>query len=231
MNNVVMMSMWRNDMDHNIEKRMEHLLEKEGVSRWVWVVGNSDDQTWEYALHIANRAFPLYNIKVVLHDSAHLGNDPDTRLLRLSETANAGLNEVGEKDEWWCIHESDLVSPIDLVPRLYRSGASAGWVKLGNIFYDTWGYRIDGQKFINDPPYHPAAWEAIQDGRTFVVDSAGSVLFFPAAPLYWGLRLTNGGVVELCSKLREQGHLIRVNPSIIIRQPENLWVGHGHPGY
>ena len=40
---VVLMSLWRNDVGRDQEQRIEHLLAKESVTRWVWVTGNNND--------------------------------------------------------------------------------------------------------------------------------------------------------------------------------------------
>lgn len=235
MTNTVLMSLWRNDVARNLSARIEHLLAKTGVSRWVWIVGNSDDRT-ESVLRNVAAGNPL--VDVVRYDSRSTGDSPDARMIRLSESANAGFDRWRIVDEQWCCHESDLISPVDVVTRLFHTGhirtqpehsgfAVAGWVTLGDRFYDTYAYRKNGVKFINDPPFHAD----ITLDKPFTVDSAGSVLLFPAEVLRKGVRMTVGGLPEFCDKLRALDYTIWVDPKIQIQQPINLWTGAAHPTY
>ncbi len=225
----VMMSLWRDDMQRNLSARIDHLLHKVGVDRWVWVVGNCSDST-EAALR--NVAHTWSRITVVRFDSDELGDAPEQRLLRMSQTAQAGMDTVQPDDDYWCFHESDLISPDTVVLRmlaLQRSEtpcAVAGWPVLGDMFYDTWAYRKDGQKFSNFAPYHPAYVDHV-----FEVDSAGSVLLVPAEALRQGVRCTTGGLVEVCAGLKARGYPIYVDPHLKIEQPMDLWRSHAHPTY
>lgn len=224
---VVMMSLWRNDADRGLERRAHELLHKEGVTRWVWVVGDSDDQT-EMLLR-ATAYVSGKDVEVVRHDTGILEDDPDNRLLRLSLTANAGFETVRADDRWWCIHESDLQSERSVIWDFLRTGKDviAGWVTLGHIFYDTYAYRAKGKMFTNNPPYHE-----VYDSRSiFEVESVGSVYMFPAEAVRQGLRCEVGGAVELCQKLRGMGHTIWVDPLIPIIQPVELWVNRSHANF
>ena len=104
--------------------------------------------------------------------------------------------------------------------------AVAGWPVLGDMFYDTWAYRKDGQKFSNFAPYHPAYVDHV-----FEVDSAGSVLLVPAEALRQGVRCTTGGLVEVCAGLKARGYPIYVDPHLKIEQPMDLWSSSVHPTY
>jgi len=225
--------MWRDDGNRYLGERLTHLLSKQGVTRWLWIVGNSSDETEAVLTNLASQD---KRITVLHYDSDVLGNEPNERLLRLSLTANIGLEAVRDDDDFTIIHESDLRSPDDIVPQfLAMQGdepkACAGWVTLGEdypgLFYDTYAYRRNGQRFVNGSPYHPVA----QFEEPYEVDSAGSVLMFPSAALRNGLRLERGGMIEICLKLKEQGYRVIVNPKVHIIQPTALWTSSAHADY
>lgn len=230
---VVLMSLWRNDVGRDQEQRIEHLLAKESVTRWVWVTGNNNDATEEV---LARYAAANPAITLIHYDSEDVGTNPDERLMRLSQTASVGLDDVREGDAFWCVHESDLISPVDVVTRLLQMQGDepkvcAGMVwlgeEIGRCWYDTYAYRWDGGMFQNAPPYHSCV--NLQD--YFEVHSAGSVVLMPAAPLRDGIRMERGGLVELSYKLRDAGYRIVVDPKLNIIQPIHLWTSAAHASY
>lgn len=227
---VVLISLWRNDVDKRLGERMDHLTSKTYPAvRYVWIVGDSSDDTEQ---QLRTRAAQDPRITVVRFDTGIESSDPTTRLRQLSETGAAGLDQVNVGDRWVVLHESDLVSPPDLIERFLAAGKDviAGWVTLHRsdseepIFYDTWGMTKDGQMFSNFPPYHPAY---VPD-RPFQVDSVGSCFMFPAAAALDGLRARQWGVRELCWGLRERGYTVWLDPTLPIVQPRDLWTSHSH---
>lgn len=217
--NVVLMSLWRNDEGRKVSERIGHLLGKTYPNlRWVWVVGDSTDKT-EMVLRAAAELEP--RIEIVRYDSEIEGNDPDTRLRRLSLTANAGLDCVREGDDYWVIHESDIVTPNDLIERFLATEKCpiAGWPMYKSMFYDTWAYRQNGVKFSN---------AQVRPEGLIEMDSVGTCWMFHAEDLRSGVRASTGAAVELCNKLRELGRHIWVDPSIEVRQPADLMVPHEH---
>ncbi len=221
---VVMISFWRNDMNNRIEERTQHLLAKSYPNiRYVWAVGDSTDETEEYLWSLAEND---KRITVIRHDTNIEGDTPDIRLQRLSLTANAGLMEVRKTDKWVCIHESDLVTPVDVIEQFIATGKDvvAGWVTLGEIFYDTYAYRKDGVKFTNHAPYNPV----YRPDEPFELDSVGSCWIFPAKA---GIYCTIGGCVEMCDNLKKQGYAIWCEPRIRVVQPIDLWTSRNHASY
>lgn len=227
---VVLMSMWRNDTRRNLGARVGTLLSKSYPNlRWVWVVGDSSDETeselHRLRSHLKKRA--AERITIVRRDTNIRGSDPHTRMLRCTATFNACLDQTEADDDFVIWHESDLVTPPDLVERLLSHGKDviAGWpvLRLGNgwVFYDTWGYRVGGDKFTNEPPYHPV----YRPDAVFEVDTVGSCWMFPAREVRQpdGLRCTDMGVVELCDGLRQRGYRVWVDPRLTIIQPSELW--------
>jgi hypothetical protein len=91
----VLLSFWRTDVARDLEKRVEHLLAKGGRGvRWVWVVGDSSDDTEARLRELAHTA-----VTIVRHDTGIVGEDRVTRLTRFSRTADAGLAMIQPGDD------------------------------------------------------------------------------------------------------------------------------------
>lgn len=224
---VVMCSMWRNDMARNLVDRVEHLLAKAEAwpnLRWVWVVGDSTDGTAD-ALRDLSRG---YDVRVVdIGDTGIEGNDMAARLRRLSVTGNHYF-KYAQGADYVLIHESDILSPHDLVPRMVRLAERglcpiAAWPTLEirpgyRIFYDTYVYRKDGVRFRHTPPYH----QAYQPDRPFIVDSAGTVLMFHGADV-GEVIMDRRAILDLCWHLKKLGRDIWVDPTLEVVQPHALW--------
>lgn len=230
MPNVMMLSFWRNDTGKRLRERAEHLLAKTGDGlRWVWVVGDCDPQDRTFVtLWNLTYCHQGKDIQIVPIDT---GPHPD-RYVRLSLSASAGLEYVRPDDDYVLIHESDIVSPPDVVERLLAHAAEgrcpvAGWPILRIdvntvLFYDIWAYRKDGQLFTNYPPFHTC----YRPDRPFEVDSIGTVWLMPAQDIREGVRCHERGCLELSRKFRERGHRIWVDPTLVVEQPRDLWVPH-----
>lgn len=226
---VVMVSLWKDDGERRLAERMWHLVGKSHPApwlRWVWVVGDSSDDTEERlrAVAVGRR------ITVVRRDTGIVGDEPETRLRRLSETVNAAWEYVGDA-RWVVLHESDIVSPADVVERLVSHAEAgrapvAGWPVLGDgpnaVFYDIWGYRAGGTLFSNWPPYHAV----YRPDEVFEVDSVGTCWLFHAEDVRGpdGIRCVDRAVLDLCAGMRERGRRFWVDPGLRVVQPVDLWV-------
>lgn len=229
---VVMCSLWRNDEQKRLADRVAHLLSKAEVYpalSWVWVVGDSTDDTAR-TLAALSDGYPVTIVDV--GDTGIPGEDVATRLRRLSATANEWWKWIDDA-EYVLVHESDIVSPPDVVNRLVAHAGRgrcpiAGWPTLSlqgrKLFYDIFCYRKDGVRFTNDPPYHTC----YQATEPFTVDSFGTMYLFHAedVPL---VRFENNAVLDLCRQLREQGRTLWVDPQLTIQQPHDLWVPYYAP--
>lgn len=222
---VIMLSCWRNDVQRQLAQRAQHLLAKSYPNlRWVWVVGDSQDQTAEelrYEMFCHNR-------NVTLVDIGDTGLTE--RMRRFGTAAQAGLDRVLPEDDYVLVHESDLVSPPDIVERLLAPGHDVlgGWTVLGSapLLYDIWGIRgLDGAHFHGLPPYH----HDYRPDAPFEVSSVGSCWLLPAAAVRDGIRCDTFGAVELCRGLRERGYRIWCDPRIEIVQPLALWTSREFP--
>jgi hypothetical protein len=226
---VVMISLWRDDELRRLYERTQHLLSKSYANlRWMWLVGDSSDATESMLRNIAWQSGR--DAEIVRADTGIVGEDPTTRVRRLSVTVNAGFERVRESDEYVLIHESDLISPTDLVERFLETGKCpiAGWPVLpldtASLFYDTWAYRRNGVRFTNDAPHHAC----YRPDECFEVDSVGSVWMMHAEDLRAGVRAERLACVELCEKLRARGRRIWVDPRVQIIQSIDLWTCWSH---
>lgn len=225
------MSLWRDDVNRSLLKRAFHLLQKSYPKlRWIWVVGDSSDATHEMLETVAEAVYPDRRVDVSVCDTSIVGDAPAVRRIRLGVTANAWFDKLEPEDHYLLVHESDLLSPVDVVERLLdhvHSGRCpiAGWPVLpipngGALFYDIWAYRKDGQMFSNVPPYH-ACYNAEEP---FEVDSVGSCWMFEAEDARQGARFGDQAVLSMCRTLRAKGRRFWVDPKLTIVQPSELWV-------
>jgi hypothetical protein len=230
---VVICSMWRNDLHRRIVDRVEHLLAKAELwpnTRYVWVVGDSTDGTAGALAELSTG----YDVRIIDMETGIEGDDATNRLRRLSATANEYFAWC-DGAEYVLIHESDLLSPYDLVPRMVGLAERgicpvAGWPVLEwqgrRILYDTLCYRRDGVRFTHDPPYH-ACYRA---DAPFVVDSFGSVFLMDARDARH-IHMRNRAVLDLCDQLRQQGRMLWVDPTLEVIQPADLWQFHSTKEY
>lgn len=231
---IVMCSMWRNDADRLLFDRANHLLNKRhdyGNLRLLWVVGDSSDATEVALRYAAHRAGCDDIVRIVPFASGIDGDDVGSRMARLSATANVWLENVPGDADYCLIHESDLLSPLELcsvfaLHAICGREVIAGWPTLelrgGKIFYDTWAYRRAGLAFSNHPPYHPA----YKPDEVFEVDSVGSCWMFPVRAIKHPshpVKCHRRAVLDMCAALRHQGYAICIDPTIEIVQPPELW--------
>lgn len=232
---VVMLSMWRNDEQRWLSERVRHLLSKSYPAlRWLWLVGDSQDGT-EAALRAEAALWgEADRVRIERHDTGIVGEDPESRMRRLSETTNAFWPYLEAADFYCLLHESDLFSPADVVERLLATQRCpvAGWpvLELANheqVFYDTYAYRQGGVRFGNRAPYHAC----YRPDALFEVDSVGSVWLFHAGDVRGadGVRCADRAALDLCAGLKRRGRRIWVEPRLRIEQPLALWVAQTPP--
>lgn len=230
MSRITILSLWRNDSDRNLIARAEHLVSKREAYdnlRLVWSVGDCQDDTFEeLADWVVQRGYQDW-IRVLYRDTGISGIDTRSRLRRLSASVNEGLRYINGSD-YVALHESDLISPPDLIPRFLAHAEAgrcpiAGWPILyygpRPLFYDIWAYRKDGQRFRNTPPYHPS----INGDDLFTVDSFGSCWMARHDDMV-GLRMCDQAVLDACNHWRNLGRELWVDKTIVIEQPVSLWV-------
>lgn len=224
MTKIVMGSWFRNDSGRDLTKRVVHLLDKANGYhdvRFLWLVGDSTDETEDLVRGLADRATDDgVDVEVRRHDTGIIGSQPEVRFARLNQMLVCALGLLRPEDDYFLLHESDLQTPRDLIPRLLATGKRcvAGWPTLGSLFYDSWAYHRHGTHFSNYPPYH-ACYEP---KNVFEVDGAGSVILFPAEHAPYVVP-EQGCIAEVCRKLRARGETIWVDPTIQVVQPVEFW--------
>lgn len=233
---ILMISTWYADAAKHLADRAMHLLGKEGVTRWTWAVRPYRDCTEQMLDAVASFCGKEADQVTIYVESKHQLSD---RIKRLSAIGDLMLSSV-EDEDYVLWHESDLFSPPDIALRLAELGAAAagGWPMLSHspdhpllgvrtpkritidnpIFYDTWGYRGDGQRFSNTPPYHK--WYTPEP---FALDSVGSVVLVKADYIRAGARMNGGGLVGLCESIRGMGGTVMCDPRLHVVQPVELW--------
>ena len=226
---------WMADAGRHQVRRMTHLLAKPGIDTWLWIVRPTNDNT--------ENLLNAFEVKakgrvVVLHED--WPPHPD-RIVNLSMLGDYGITEALRMGaDRLLIHESDLLSPVDVVDRLAAVGGSCvgGWPVLAGgedlppeyhltpdctllesaIFYDTWGYRAGGVRFTNSQPYHE-----IYKREPFELDSVGSVALIDCEYLRHGARFFPGAFVDLCGSIRALGGSVWCDPRVPVVQPVELW--------
>jgi hypothetical protein len=181
--------------------------------RWLWAVGDSNDETEARLREIGgDRATVLY------FHSGVIGEHVQASRKRTSMTATAMFRHLTDADDFACLHESDLVSPPDVLDRFLANDMPvAGWPTIcldgGIRFYDVWAYRgVDGRHFGADQ----AA------SSTMEVGSFGSCWLAPVS-LVRDRVIGEDCVVDLCRQWRSEGVRLWVDPTIQIEQPVDLW--------
>lgn len=232
---VVLCSMWRDDCARRLVDRVEHLLAKSEsypALRWVWVVGDSRDDT-ENALRDLSVG---YDVTVIHHDTGIVGDESVSRLRRLSQTGNVYWRQVQLSDDFVLVHESDIASPSNIVNRMVARAEQyicpiAAWPMLEIspgiwVLYDVWALRANGQRFRHTAPYHAV----YRSDAPFMVDSFGTCFMLYAEDAGY-LHMDSMAVLDICKQLRLRGHNLWVDPTLEVVQPYDLWVPYNTREY
>lgn len=145
--------------------------------------GDSEDETWARLL-LAQRDTPGMMVYQFAHGGPAFGSiDDPTRWANIARTWNRLLDAVKEDDFDALIYvEADLLwEPLTMWRLLQRLNETSRPVDIvapmsmhmAGFFYDTWGYRVAGQRFGPNPPYYPAL-ATLAPGEMLRIDSAGS---------------------------------------------------------
>lgn len=238
---IVGISMWYADAGKHLADRAMHLFGKVGVDRWMFTVRPAKDCTQFFLSSLADDVEADVEIRLEPEEQ------PEDRLPRLSAAGDSILDYVRDTDDFILWHESDLFTPPDVALRLggaglkwsVSPGAVGGWPWLSHcpteptlgvrtpkrmtldppFFYDTWGYRKDGVRFGNKPPYH----ECYRPDEPFRLDSVGSVVLIDASYIRRGARMNGNGLVGLCDSIRSLGGEVWCDPRVPVVQPLELW--------
>ena len=237
---VVIYSHWCNDIPNRLDQRVTSLLDKSYPNRrYLWnVCDSSDDTAWFLRQRAASADV---DITVVERETGLENSDAVARLKRLSATMTHGFKEILESDDLLIFHESDLVSPYDLIERMLSdiSPTAVMDVVVGTFpycpsvahtgdhpfFFDTWGCLPEGSglMFANTYPY----WKHFQWSRTLKMHTVGSCWLTPT----WfakDLHIERLACIEMSRKAASQGLPIVMNTSIRVAQDPDLVTSWPH---
>jgi hypothetical protein len=220
--NVIFASLWRLDVNRQLSTRVEHLLSKVSAAhtlRWLWVVGDSVDDTELRLREEWQRFNPSLDVTIVRCDSGIRGEDLLSRRRRIGLTVQQTFDQFRSDDDLICLHESDLLSDPKVVDRLLQGPIpTAGWSTIAfegrSQFYDIWGFRdLRGRNF--DPFIR-------RPNGPFQVSAFGSCWIGPVA-LCRNRQIGEEVVVGLCKQWRHEGVRLWCDPRVEIVQPVELW--------
>ena len=187
------------------------------------VEGDSSDETWDLL-----RSWQSEDDRVLLtkHDVEPVV-DFDDRVRKWAMLANVFMEQASRRPfDHLLVCESDLCVPPDLVAGLLENGGDvvAPSVFLGDLFYDTWGFRgLDGRRFTNLAPYHPD----FRFNDVVELSSVGSTVLFSKAVLDAGIRMRgtyeNGLLVGMCQDARARGFRVWLDSRFSVIHPTRGW--------
>jgi len=175
--------------------------------------GDSTDET-KRMLEL-NAKWTQIPVRVV--DVSHGGpvfgsTEAPERMVALSKVCNTMLDNIDREADVLVYVESDL----DWMPHvictlieraLWRKDGFdvfAPMVMAGEAFYDTWGFRCDGQRFSPFPPFHPA----LKGKKIVEIESAGSCLVMRAQVAHECRIRNDYCLVGWCEDARGKGYKI-----------------------
>lgn len=216
-------SLFRNEPAAELATRIDHLLAKAGTNRWIWATGDASPDTYRLLKHRAalEKKSNKLDIEVIKASSGIVGDDVLSSRARTAFTASAAFASIRDTDTLVLLHESDLLSPIDVIAQLLASGhlPIAGWPTIeltpnSPQFYDIWAYRDLGGR-------HFAATQ-VRPRRPLRVSSFGSLWLAPAA-LVRNRVLGPDAIVGLCREWTSEGVRLWVDPRVPVIQPVDRW--------
>jgi hypothetical protein len=158
----------------------------------------------------------------------------DERSIAWARAGNLALEgSLPTPSEFTLWVESDLTFPCDLIELLMEPNQDivAPIVMLGQIFYDSWGFRdLSGQRIST-----LAKLQALPQGPGPLTElsSVGSCLLFRSSLLTQGVRLPsgyeNGLLAGFCLAARTKGARIFCRHDVAILHPTSLWASQLYP--
>lgn len=192
--------------------------------RAVAVEGDSKDDTFAELDSWSRNWRTSFPLQIKRHHTGaprYGSTEAPERMAALSPVGNALLDCVLPTDDVLLYVESDLLWDADDMLQLAVIAAGqravvSPLIMAGDLFYDIWAFRKDGERFSPFPPFRPE-WKGVLRGQ-LEVDSVGSCLAIPAV---WAqrIRMTTGALVEWCNNARAAGCKIYCNPSFVVRHP------------
>lgn len=228
---VCLWSLFRDDAGENIaryQQQIDALDYPANLLRLYLVEGDSRDDTLN---ELRAWAAEDSRVTVVKHDTGidRMRHTPHpARLQCLADTGNTALEALAA-DRWGelaCLLESDLLYQPDTLRKLVDhrpdNAAISPFIWIPGTdrhlqFYDIWAFRQGGKMFKPAKPEWYAAHYPTDS--IFEVDSAGSMVLFPAGPIYDGVRYTDQAIIGICQQYSARGYRIMADPMVNILHP------------
>lgn len=188
--------------------------------RVIAVEGDSTDSTKDVLL-----SSPDW---VHYHECSHGGpiygstEDP-ARMRALSSVGNTILAGVTQTDDVLVYVESDLIWDAHTIGSLVdiafegrdNTDIVAPLIMAGDLFYDIWAFRRDGNRFSPFWPHFPGLYDTV----SLPVDSAGSCLVMRAEVARQCRIRDDNALVGFCDDATSKGFNIRVDHRWVVRHP------------
>lgn len=219
-------SMFRNAADYlpgylDQVRALQAALEARGDSlRLIAAEGDSVDRTWELLwsgaegldaeLFQCHHGGPVYG-SVVLPE----------RFAQMAYVQNAVISRVCPEDDAFIYVEGDLwwepATMLQLLDDLSAERPIVAPMAMHHTgrFYDSWGYRLDGQHFAYFPPYHPSL-----NGSPLVrLDTAGSCLVMLGKVARSCRFQPEDCIVGLCRDAAQRGYSVWLDQRVAVTHP------------
>jgi glycosyltransferase involved in cell wall biosynthesis len=229
-------SLFRDDAGDNIaryRKQVTGLDYPPELLRFYLVEGDSQDDTLS---EIKAWAVEDERVTVTTHNTglSRMRHTPHPeRVAGLASTGNAALDALAA-DNWGdyaLLIESDLIYQPDVILSLLTNLPHPDAVVSPYIwipgdgsylqFYDIWAFRTAAGKMFR--PYQPLWYQVHMPTGPFEINSAGSMVMFPIAPIVDGVRYPlETAIMGICDQYREKGYKIYADPQTNIFHPKVL---------
>ena len=199
--------------------KLESALHGRHTLRLVLVEGDSTDDTWELIKMFASEGDDISQLH---HGGKVYGPmDHPQRWVNISMVCNHLLERLTDKDEIFIYVESDLIWSVGTMTKLLAhlhavDVVSPLCIGRDGCFYDTWGYRKDGQQFSKEKPYHP---ELAPAGLT-EIDSAGSCIVMSGKVAHESrFNPPHLGIVGWCQDMHARGYTHWLDGRLEVKHP------------
>jgi hypothetical protein len=230
--NIVIGSIFRNSTSYlnryfNQVARLTEAMEAAGHTlSMILVEGDSTDDTYA----VMRQRIELETLNAILLKCEHGGPvfgsiDNETRWRNISKVCNHLLNNTPKCDILIYVESDILWTPetmmalIDHIPEVDIIAPMCFHLPTGK-FYDTFGYRKNGEMFSYHSPYHPSIDRTFAPGETIPIDCAGSCFIMKGEVT----RLARFSPPELCivgfgQDARQWGFSYHLDPNQRVYHP------------
>jgi len=183
--------------------------------------GDSTDNeaTWNRL----NQIFPGKVFKRV-HGGKIFGSLDDVqRWSQISFVVDGVLERVRPDHDALVYVEADLMwepsTILKLIGHLDKVDAAVPMIWMRGIFYDTFGYRKDGVRFGNNPPYHSVFSKPVVDGLYHLDSGGGCAAIRGDVARKYRCIPTSLAIVGFYFEMRKNGHTIGLDKSLSVHHP------------